>query len=42
MLKISDLQPMIPYRITKKSSDHTFLIDDVIWISENGDMKCVE
>lgn len=42
MLKISDLQPMIPYRITKGSSDHTFLVDDVIWISENGDINSVQ
>lgn len=42
MLKISDLQPMIPYRITKESSDHTFLVDDVIWISENGDINSVQ
>lgn len=42
MLKISDLQPMIPYRITKESSDHTFVVDDVIWISENGDINSVQ
>lgn len=41
MLKISNLQPLTPYRITKGSSDHTFLVDDVIWISENGDINSV-
>lgn len=42
MLKISNLQPLTPYRITKGSSDHTFSIDDVIWISENGDINSVQ
>lgn len=33
---INNLQPMTPYRITKESSDHTFSVDDVIWISEKS------
>lgn len=38
---INNLQPMTPYRITKESSDHTFSVDDVIWISENGDINSI-
>lgn len=36
---INNLQPMTPYRITKESSDHTFIEGDIIWVSENGDIN---
>ena len=40
-MKYSELEKLKPYRITKKSSDGTFLMDDVIWISEGGEVNSV-
>ena len=42
MLKISDLQPMTPYKVTKQSSDHTFTEGEIIWVSENGDINSIQ
>ena len=41
-LVANNLKPLTPYRITKESSDHTFVVDDVIWISDNGDINSVQ
>lgn len=37
-----NLQPLIAYEITKGSSDHTFSVGDIIWMSENGDINNVK
>lgn len=31
-----------PYKITKESSDGTFLVGDIIWQSENGDINSMQ
>lgn len=41
ILKYNELEKLNPYRITKKSSDGTFLPDEVIWISEGGEINSV-
>lgn len=41
ILKYNELEKLKPYRITKKSSDGTFLPDEVIWISEGGEINSV-
>ena len=40
-MKYSELEKLKPYRITKKSSDGTFLPDEVIWISDGGEVNSV-
>ena len=35
-MKYSELEKLKPYRITKKSSDGSFLVDDIVWISDGG------
>ena len=40
-MKYSELEKLKPYRITKKSSDGTFLMDEVIWISDGGEVNSV-
>lgn len=40
-MKYSELEKLKPYRITKKSSNGTFLTGDVIWISECGEINSV-
>lgn len=37
-----NLQPLIAYEITKGSSDRTFSVEDIIWMSENGDINNVK
>lgn len=37
-----NLQPLVAYEITKGSSDRTFSVGDIIWISENGDINNVK
>lgn len=37
-----NLQPLIAYEITKGSSDRTFSVGDIIWMSENGDINNVK
>lgn len=41
ILKYNELEKLKPYRITKKSSDGTFLPNEVIWISEGGEINSV-
>lgn len=38
----NNLQPMTPYKVTKRSSDHTFTEGEIIWVSENGDINSVQ
>lgn len=40
-MKYTELKKLKPYRITKKSSDGTFVPDEVIWISEGGEINSV-
>lgn len=40
-MKYTKLKKLEPYRITKKSSDGTFVPDEVIWISEGGEINSV-
>lgn len=40
-MKYNELEKLNPYRITKKSSDGTFVPDEVIWISEGGEINSV-
>ena len=40
-MKYSELEKLKPYRITKKSSDGSFLVDDIIWISDGGEINSV-
>ena len=37
----AQLSAMKPYRITKASSDRTFILEEIIWISASGDINCV-
>lgn len=37
-----NLQPLVAYEITKGSSDRTFSVGDIIWMSENGDINNVK
>lgn len=41
-MKYDELEKLKPYKVTVGSSDETFLVGDVIWISENGDVNCVQ
>lgn len=34
-MKIQELEVLKPYRITKSSSDGTFVVDEIIWVSDN-------
>lgn len=38
----NNLQPMTHYKVTKRSSDHTFTEGEIIWVSENGDINSVQ
>ena len=40
-MKVQELEVLKPYRITKSSSDRTFVSGDIIWMSENGDINNV-
>ena len=40
-MKYSELEKLKPYRITKKSSDGTFIPDEIIWISDGGEVNSV-
>lgn len=40
-MKCDELNKLTPYRITKKSSDGTFLPDDIIWVSDGGEVNSV-
>lgn len=41
-MKYGDLEILKPYGITKNSSDGTFIIGDIIWFSENGDINSIQ
>ena len=41
-MKYDELEKLKPYKVTAGSSDETFLEGDVIWISESGDVNCVQ
>lgn len=41
-MKYGNLEILKPYRITKNSSDGTFIIGDIIWTSENGDINSIQ
>lgn len=38
-MKVQELETLKPYRVTKSSSDRTFVSGDIIWMSENGDIN---
>lgn len=40
-MKYNELEKLKPYRITKKSSDGTFLPDEIIWLSDGGEINSV-
>lgn len=40
-MRCNELEKLKPYRITKKSSDGSFLVDDIIWISDGGEINSV-
>lgn len=40
-MKYNELEKLNPYRITKKSSDGTFLPGDIIWLSDGGEVNSV-
>ena len=40
-MKYHQLEKLKPYRIIKGSSDDTFFIGDVIWLSPNGHINCI-
>ena len=40
-MKFGELEKLKPYRIVKNSGDGTFLPDEIIWISENGNLNAV-
>ena len=40
-MRYNELEKLKPYRITKKSSDGSFLVDDIIWISDGGEINSV-
>lgn len=41
-MKIQELETLKPYRVTKSSSDRTFVSGDIIWMSENGDINSIQ
>mgnify|MGYP005759703131 FL=1 len=41
-MKVQELDALQPYRITKSSSDGTFVAGDIIWGSDNGDINSVQ
>ena len=41
-MKVQELEALKPYRVTKSSSDRTFVSGDIIWMSENGDINSVQ
>lgn len=41
-MKVQELEVLKPYRITKDSSDGTFISGEIIWMSENGDINSVQ
>ena len=41
-MKVQELEVLKPYRVTKDSSDRTFISGDIIWLSENGDINSVQ
>lgn len=40
-MKYDELENLKPYRIVKQSTDKTFAVGDLIWISPNGDINSV-
>ena len=36
------MEKLKPYVVTKDSTDKTFVVGDIIWQSENGDINCVQ
>lgn len=41
-MKAQELKAFKPYRVTKSSSDRTFVSGDIIWMSENGDINSIQ
>lgn len=41
-MRYKNLEILKAYRITKGSSDGTFIPGDIIWLSENGDINSVQ
>ena len=41
-MKAQELETLKPYRITKDSSDGTFVSGDIIWMSDSGDINSVQ
>lgn len=35
------MEELTAYTVTKSSTDGTFSVGDVIWMSENGDINCI-
>lgn len=40
-MKFADLEKLQAYKITKGSSDGTFVSGEIIWISENDDINSI-
>lgn len=41
-MKVQELEALKPYRVTKSSSDRTFISGDIIWMSDSGDINSVQ
>ena len=41
-MKQQGLKKLTPYRITKPSTDRTFCLGDIIWVSPNGHINSIQ
>lgn len=41
-MKVQEFEALKPYRVTKSSSDRTFISGDIIWMSDSGDINSVQ
>lgn len=41
-MKYQDMKNLTPYRVIKSSSDKTFLVGEIIWISPSGHINSIQ
>lgn len=41
-MKVQEFEALKPYRVTKSSSDRTFISGDIIWMSDSGHINSVQ
>ena len=41
-MKVQEFEALKPYRVTRSSSDRTFVSGDIVWMSENGDINIAQ